>query len=128
MKIRGLPAGLHVLEADGLHDAIRAFLIFLNLLKGYSKALAKLLLAHSEHVAAQSYPASNVNIDRVWFLLVLCHFSLAALHGRLVLFPPTSLLFRHKAPIFMPERANPRLAIDNVNTLQHLSIHARSPE
>ena len=66
-----------VLQAAGT-DAVGALLVFLNLLEGDAEVLTELFLTHPEHHAAQSNPAPDVDIDRVWLLLVR-HSSAASL-------------------------------------------------
>jgi hypothetical protein len=50
-------------------DAVRAFLVFLDLLEGKTECVAQLLLAHCEHHAAHAHPAANVSVDGVRGLL-----------------------------------------------------------
>jgi len=47
-------------------DPIRAFLVFLNLLKRQAKRLAELFLAKTNEHAAHSNPATDMAIDRIW--------------------------------------------------------------
>ena len=61
-----------LLKAPGA-DAVRALLVFLNLLEGDAQAFAELFLAHAKHGAAQADPTPDMNVDRVRLLLVFYH-------------------------------------------------------
>src|SRR5690606_14855265 len=54
-------------------DAVRALLIFLDLLECDAEQLSELLLAHAEHVAAQPDATADVHVYWIWFLLVFIH-------------------------------------------------------
>jgi hypothetical protein len=51
-------------QAAGAH-AVRAALVFLNLLEGQARGLAKLFLAHAHKVAAQAQAHADMNINGV---------------------------------------------------------------
>ena len=50
------------------HPSIGALFVFLDLLKGQSEGLTQLFLAHVEHHAPHTQPASDVLVDRIWNL------------------------------------------------------------
>jgi hypothetical protein len=59
-------------------DAVGALFIFLDLLKCDAEIFSQLFLAHSQHVAPKPDATSNMDVDRIRFLLVFfCHFFLA---------------------------------------------------
>src|SRR5437667_8798885 len=47
-------------------DAVRAFLVFLDLLKRQAKCAAEIRLAHCQHHPAQAHPAADVLVDGIW--------------------------------------------------------------
>jgi hypothetical protein len=46
-------------------DAVRAFFVFLNLLKRQAQLVAELFLAHAEHKAAHADAAPDILVDRI---------------------------------------------------------------
>ncbi|CUX09649.1 hypothetical protein AGR7B_Cc10313 [Agrobacterium deltaense RV3] len=68
----------NILEAAGA-NAVRAFFILLDLLKGNSETFTQLLLAHSEHGSAKANSASDMNVDGVRLFLILGHHAVLTL-------------------------------------------------
>src|ERR1700738_3502187 len=50
-------------------DAVRALLVFLDLLKRQAKCAAEIRLAHCQHHPAHAHPAADVLVDGIWGLL-----------------------------------------------------------
>src|SRR5467141_1048278 len=50
-------------------DAVRALLVFLDLLKRQAKCAAESRLAHCQHHPAHAHPAADVLLDGIWGLL-----------------------------------------------------------
>src|SRR6185369_8723344 len=57
----------HRLQPAGA-DAVRAFLVFLDLLKRDAELFTQFFLAQSEHFPAHPYPAADINVGRIWSL------------------------------------------------------------
>src|SRR4051812_25933622 len=68
-------------------DAVGALLVFLHLLEGDLERLAKLLLAHAEHLATHPQSAAHMLVDRVGELLGHC-------------LSCDGILFRHPTALF----------------------------
>lgn len=78
---RDFQDGRDVLETARPY-AVRAFFIFLNLLKGDSEAFTKLLLAHAKHHSAQPHTAADMNVNGIRsFLAGHLSFSFFLFHG-----------------------------------------------
>jgi hypothetical protein len=77
--------GGYCLQAAGA-DAIRALFILLDLLKRDAEILTQLFLAHSEHIAAKPDATSDMDVDRIRFLLVFFYHFFLAEFFRLFLF------------------------------------------
>src|SRR6516164_10670755 len=50
-------------------NAVRALLVFLDLLKRQPKCVAEIRLAHCQHHPAHAHPAADVLVDGIWSLL-----------------------------------------------------------
>ncbi len=50
-------------------DAVRALLVFLDLLKRQAKCVAEIRLAHCQYHPAHAHPAADVLVDGIWGLL-----------------------------------------------------------
>jgi S-adenosylmethionine synthetase len=70
-ELHGDVEDLRDLEQTARADAVHALLVFLYLLKRQPHALAEALLTHAKQHSAQTYPASDMCIDRV--RLLACH-------------------------------------------------------
>ena len=54
----------HRLQPAGA-DAVRALLVFLDLLKRDAELVAELLLAQAEHLPAHAHPAADIDVRRI---------------------------------------------------------------